>query len=180
MNQQELFSLLSEGKQNSLGKVIEVFDKVVAEELDVNSVYNLYRYEDQIVSMRVSNVLKRLWRNDEKFIIPLIETFIKDAKVLQNPTFRWTLSQIYKELFQYLTPTQKVELLAEVKRNLLIGDDWIMLAQSLDTLIFAHKKGFSIQDVMSVIEALEIDHRKVIRNKIEKIKNLLLNKKETF
>ena len=50
--------------------------------------YDLYAEEHPIVSMGVSNLMKRLWREDGKLIIPYIGNFIEDANRLKNPTFR--------------------------------------------------------------------------------------------
>jgi hypothetical protein len=90
MNQNELFNILQEGKPNSLGKTLEIYNKIINNQLDVMEVYHLYKIEDRIVSMRVSNILKRLWREDLNYILPIIDQFIVDAKELLNPTFRWT------------------------------------------------------------------------------------------
>ena len=56
MNDKELFKILLEGKSNTLGRVLEIYDKILSSQLTVMDVYNLYKMENRIVSMRVSNI----------------------------------------------------------------------------------------------------------------------------
>ena len=65
MNEKELYKILLEGKSNTLGRLLEIYDKVLSSQLTVMDVYNLYKMENRIVSMRVSNILKRL---DTKYV----------------------------------------------------------------------------------------------------------------
>jgi hypothetical protein len=172
MNQNELFNILQEGKPNSLGKTLEIYNKIINNQLGVMEVYHLYKIEDRIVSMRVSNILKRLWREDLNYILPIIDQFIVDAKELLNPTFRWTLAQLFKELFKELNDVQKKQLLIEIQRNFQINDDWIMLSQSIDALVFARSKKFEILNINIIIDKLDNDHRVIIQKKVKKLKEL--------
>ena len=174
IEENKLFDVLLEGNPNSLGRLLEVIDWIQDSKITIQKVYNLYYKEDPIVSMRVSNIMKRLWRENSDVIVNMVDTFIKDAVKLCNPTFRWTLAQIFKELFVQLNVEQREKLIEEIKRNLSISEDWIMLSQSLDALILAHKKGYDIRDIKSVVVRLSKDSRKVVRKKADKI-NMLLN-----
>ena len=116
MNEKELFKILLEGKSNTLGRVLEIYDKILSSQLTVMDVYNLYKMENRIVSMRVSNILKRLWRTDSNYILPIVDQFIKDSKEYKNPTFRWTIAQLFKELFPVLNLDQRIQLLFEIQR----------------------------------------------------------------
>ena len=61
---------------------------ILNHQIKVDDVYDLYAEEHPIVSMGVSNLMKRLWREDGKLIIPYIGNFIEDANRLRNSTFR--------------------------------------------------------------------------------------------
>ena len=170
MNEKELFKILLEGKSNTLGRVLEIYDKILSSQLAVMDVYNLYKMENRIVSMRVSNILKRLWRTDSSYILPIVDQFIKDAKEYKNPTFRWTLAQLFKELFPVLNLDQRIKLLFEIQRNFQLNDDWIMLSQSIDALIFAKNKKFEISHMTRILDNLASDERKIIQKKLKKLK----------
>lgn len=172
MNDKELFKILLEGKSNTLGRVLEIYDKILSSQLTVMDVYNLYKMENRIVSMRVSNILKRLWRTDSNYILPIIDQFIKDSKEYKNPTFRWTIAQLFKELFPVLNLDQRIQLLFEIQRNFQLSDDWIMLSQSIDALIFAKNKKFEIIYMTTILDNLARDERKIIKEKLKKLKLL--------
>lgn len=170
MNEKELFKILLEGKSNTLGRVLEIYDKILSSQLTVMDVYNLYKMENPIVSMRVSNILKRLWRTESSYILPIVDQFIKDAKEYKNPTFRWTIAQMFKELFPVLNIDQRIQLLFEIQRNFQLSDDWIMLSQSIDALIFAKNKKFEISHMTTILDNLARDERKIIKEKLKKLK----------
>ena len=172
MNDKELFKILLEGKSNTLGRVLEIYDKILSSQLTVMDVYNLYKMENRIVSMRVSNILKRLWRTDSNYILPIVDQFIKDSKDYKNPTFRWTIAQLFKELFPVLNLDQRIQLLFEIQRNFQLSDDWIMLSQSIDALIFAKNKKFEIIYMTTILDNLARDERKIIKEKLKKLKLL--------
>lgn len=172
MNDKELFKILLEGKSNTLGRVLEIYDKILSSQLTVMDVYNLYKMENRIVSMRVSNILKRLWRTDSNYILPIVDQFIKDSKEYKNPTFRWTIAQLFKELFPVLNLDQRIQLLFEIQRNFQLSDDWIMLSQSIDALIFAKNKKFEIIYMTTILDNLARDERKIIKEKLKKLKLL--------
>jgi hypothetical protein len=172
MNEKELFKILLEGKSNTLGRVLEIYDKILSSQLTVMDVYNLYKMENRIVSMRVSNILKRLWRTDSNYILPIVDQIIKDSKEYKNPTFRWTIAQLFKELFPVLNLDQRIQLLFEIQRNFQLSDDWIMLSQSIDALIFAKNKKFEIIYMTTILDNLARDERKIIKEKLKKLKLL--------
>ena len=173
MNEKELFKILLEGKSNTLGRVLEIYDKILSSQLTVMDVYNLYKMENRIVSMRVSNILKRLWRTESSYILPLVDQFIKDAKEYKNPTFRWTIAQMFKELFPVLNIDQRIQLLFEIQRNFQLSDDWIMLSQSIDALILAKNKKLEISHMTRILDNLARDKRKIIQEKLKKLKLLI-------
>lgn len=168
----QLFSILLEGKPNSLGRLIEVYDWVTSGRISVIDIYNLYQFEDVTVSMRVSNILKRLWRHDSTYILPLIDLFIEDAKKLANPTFRWTIAQIVTELNALLDIKQLKAMSVIVFDNLTISQDWILLAQSLKSCQFIIKNQIGTPDI-SIIEALTKDSRNAVSSQALKVIKLL-------
>lgn len=173
MNKKDLFSMLKEGKPNSLGRLIEVYDCVKSGRINVIDIYNLYQFEDVSVSMRVSNILKRLWRHEPTYILPLIDLFIEDAKKLTNPTFRWTIAQIVTELNALLDNKQLKEMSMIVFENLTISLDWILLAQSLKSCQGIIKNQIATPDI-SIISGLTKDSRNAVSSQAKKVLQLLI------
>jgi|688.fasta_scaffold275567_2 hypothetical protein len=166
---QEVFKVLSEGNPNSLGRLLEVLEWIKAKEFTIEGLLDLYEKEDRYVSMRVSNILKRLWREDAQIILTHIDRMINQAQSLKNPTFRWTLAQMYDELFLELTAKQRTQFIIEIQNNLNLGDDWIMLSQSMKALQKALNYGFNIKSIKSRLLALKNHKSKVVRTHAAKL-----------
>lgn len=173
MERDKLFHLLSEGNPNSLGNALEVYEMVLSGSLAVGDLYALYEDEHKVVSMRVSNILKRLWRHDAQIVLPLVHRFRADAAGYTNPTFRWTLAQIFREMYDVLTAEEQEALLVEVKNNLELTTDWIAITQSLETLLYAQKKGYEIRDIKPSLDKLGDDKRKAVLSKVKKVQEAL-------
>jgi hypothetical protein len=169
----EIFQILSEGNPNSLGRLLEVLQSIKDREFSIQALITLYQKEDRYVSMRISNLLKRLWREDPKHILPYIDQLIAYATTLKNPTFRWTLAQIYDELNEHLSINQKQTLIKETKRNLQWGEDWIMLVQSMKALKKATTSGVDIQDCQTALLNLQKSPSKVVRAQANQLIKLI-------
>lgn len=168
MESKILFELLLEGNANSLGRVLDVMEMLHQRQVTPQEVYEQYRHEHPIVSMRVSNVLKRLWRDDPSTILPLVDLFIHDANSLKNPTFRWTIAQMVDELYSKLSPKQIGSMSEIVYENLTLHDDWICLTQSLKACQKLMKKKISAPD-KSIIIYLTNDSRKAVATQANKV-----------
>lgn len=68
-----------------------------------------------------------------------------------------------------MSDAQKQLLLVKSKENLTLGNDWIMLAQSLSSLEFAMKKGMNILDSEEILRKIAEDDRKSVSGKAKKI-----------
>lgn len=168
MESKILFEFLLEGNANSLGRVLDVMELIHQRQVTPQEVYALYRLEHPIVSMRVSNILKRLWRDDPSMILDLVDLFISDAYSLKNTTFRWTIAQIVDELYSKLSPKQIVSMSEIVFENLTLHDDWICLTQSLKACQKIMKKQISSPD-KSIIIHLTKDSRKAVATQANKV-----------
>jgi hypothetical protein len=170
---QDVFTVLSEGNPNSLGRLLEVLEWIKANEFTIEGLLDLYEKEDRYVSMRISNILKRLWREDSIIILTHIDRMINQAQSLKNPTFRWTLAQIYDELFLELSAKQKDQLLIEIQKNLELGDDWIMLTQSMKALQKAIKQKAILNISIQTLSRLKDHQSKVVKSQTIKLISLL-------
>jgi hypothetical protein len=170
---QEVFTVLSEGNPNSLGRLLEVLEWIKANEFTIEGLFDLYEKEDRYVSMRISNILKRLWREDSIIILTHIDRMINQAKSLKNPTFRWTLAQIYDELFLELSAKQKDQIIKEIQKNLELGEDWIMLSQSMKALQKAIKQKAFLNISIQTLSRLKDHQSKVVKSQAIKLISLL-------
>jgi hypothetical protein len=170
---QEVFTILAEGNPNSLGRLLEVLEWIKAKEFTIEGLLDFYEKEDRYVSMRISNILKRLWREDSIIILTHIDRMINQAKSLKNPTFRWTLAQMYDELFLELTAKQKDQLINEIQKNLELGDDWIMLSQSMKALQKAIKQKAILNISIQTLSRLKDHQSKVVKSQAIKLISLL-------
>ena len=68
-----------------------------------------------------------------------------------------------------MSDAQKQLLLVKIKENLTLGNDWIMLAQSLSSLEFAMKKGMNILNSEEILIKIAEDDRKSVSGKAKKI-----------
>ena len=173
---QEVFKILAEGNPNSLGRLLEVLEWIKANEFTIEGLLDLYEKEDRYVSMRISNILKRLWREDSKVVITHVDRIINQAQSLKNPTFRWTLAQMYDELFLELTAKQRTQLINEIQRNLELGDDWIMLTQSMKALQKAIKQKAILKISIQTVSRLKDHQSKVVKSQTIKLISSLNDK----
>jgi hypothetical protein len=98
---------------------------------------------------------------------------IDQAKSIKNPTFRWTLAQMYDELFLELTAKQKDQLINEIQKNLELGDDWIMLSQSMKALQKAIKQKAFLNISIQTLSRLKDHQSKVVKSQAIKLISLL-------
>ena len=68
-----------------------------------------------------------------------------------------------------MSDAQKQLLLVKIKENLMLGNDWIMLAQSLASLEFAMKKRMNILDSEEILRKIAEDDRKSVSSKAKRI-----------
>jgi transcription elongation factor GreA-like protein len=126
--------MLTGGHPNSLGRTIEVVDLVLANHSRFEELYNCYRSSDEVVRLRVSNAVKRLWRANPDLIAPHIDRFLTEISQINQASTQWTLATMFDELDTYLTPEQRAAALTLMQHNLATHNDWIVLNNTIDTL----------------------------------------------
>jgi hypothetical protein len=126
--------ILSGGHSNSLGRTVEVVEMVLADPAQFEQLYQCYFDGDEVVRLRTSNAVKRLWRERADLVLPYLDHFLNEIAQIDQPSTRWTLAQMFHELDAHLTPTQRAQAVEAVKLSLLKCDDWIVINQSLEAL----------------------------------------------
>lgn len=127
-------SMLTGGHPNSLGRTVEVVDLVLADPAQIEQLYQCYFSQDEVVRLRTSNAMKRLWRQKPELIVPYIDLFLSQISKIQQPSAQWTIAQLFEELDTRLIPEQRQQAKIVLKVNLTQTDDWIVINATLQTL----------------------------------------------
>lgn len=126
--------MLTGGHPNSLGRTVEVVGHVLAHPDELEQLYQCYFSEDAIVRLRTSSAIKRIWRQQPEWLVPYLDRIISDISRIDQASTRWTLAQLFLELEAWLSADQKQAATAVLKRNLDESMDWIVIANTLETL----------------------------------------------
>jgi hypothetical protein len=138
--------MLAGGHPNSLGRTVEVVAVVLADRTQFERLYQCYSDQDEVVRLRTSSAMKRLWRADPDWFAAHIERFISEIAYIDQPSARWTMAQMVAELDGYLTDDQRMRAVAMLRRNLAESRDWIVIIQSLRTLAMWAKEDAELCD----------------------------------
>ena len=175
MRNQDLFDRFLQGKKNSLGQAPSILEEILGHQITIDDVYNLFAEEHPIFSMRVANLMKRLQREDVRVIKTYIDSFIENTNRLKNQIFRWIIAQLFTECYHLLSDAQKQLLLVKIKGNLILGNDWIMQAQSLTSFECAMNKGMRTLDSEEILIKIAEDGKNSASSKAKKIVESLSN-----
>lgn len=129
------------GKSNSLGKVNEVVDLVLNERSRIEELYDCLFDDDAWTRMRAADALEKVCREHPDWLLPLVDRFPTDLAVTSQPSIQWHLAQMYKQI--ELTEGQRrfaIYWLKELLSRPTI--DWIVAANSMDTLFQFEREGF--------------------------------------
>ncbi|MEZ4591593.1 MAG: hypothetical protein R3D55_10710 [Chloroflexota bacterium] len=127
-------AMLTGGHPNSLGRTVEVVEIVLADRTRLGELYACYQSDDEVVRLRTSNGLKRISREKPAWLVPLIDGFLTEIAALDQASAQWTLADLCQTLAPHMTPAQRQQAEAVLKRNLAHHHDWIVLNQTMKTL----------------------------------------------
>ena len=166
--------MLTGGHPNSLGRTVEVVEMVLANRARLGELYACYRSDDAVVRLGTSNALKRISREKPTWLVPLIDGFLTEIANLDQASAQWTLADLFQTLAPLLTPTQRQQAEAVLKRNLAHHHDWIVLNQTMKTLSSWAKDDPALKAwLMPHLERLSGDGRKsVAKTAAKNLKNL--------
>lgn len=126
--------MLTGGHPNSLGRTIEVVERVLADVARFEELFACYRSEDEVVRLRTSNAMKRVAAVRHDLLLPYIDRFIDEIGTLDQASAQWTLAQLFGRLSDNMDQKQRAAATQIMKRNLADHDDWIVLLNSMETL----------------------------------------------
>ena len=166
--------MLSGGHPNSLGRTIEVVEKVLAQPALLSELVDCYRSEDAVVRLRTSNALKRITREQPELLVPFIDRLVGEIAEIDQDSTRWTLATLYELLENRMSETQMQKARSIMQANLDRCSDWIVLNRTMETLArwaLADKRLKSW--LLPRLEHIATDNRKSVAKKAVKMQTLL-------
>ncbi len=130
--------MLRGGHPNSLGRTVEVVERVLAEPARMAELLEAYHDGDPVVRLRVSSAFKRVQKGDHGLMMQHLDAFLDKVIKLPHlgaqPSAQWTVAQICLAMTKDLSPAQYTRAKAHLMSNLETMNDWIVLAQTMETL----------------------------------------------
>lgn len=138
--------MLTGGHPNSLGRTVEVVEIIESDPARMAELFACYGSPDEVVRLRTSNALKRLWRADPDRFEPWIDRMLSDAAAVPQDSARWTVAQMCQELWPRFTPDQQQTAIAVLRRNLESTRDWIVVIHSMRALCLPALDDVALRD----------------------------------
>ncbi len=166
--------MLTGGHPNSLGRTIEVVDQVLAHPGELEQLFQCYFSNDEVVRLRTSNALKRIWRQHPDWLAPYLDRFISEIALIDQASTRWTLAQLFQELDAWLSPEQRRAATHVLQRNLDESNDWLGINQTLQTLTNWAQKDAELRDWLTpYLARFSHDSRKSVSRTAAKLSRSL-------
>ncbi len=170
MNEQLVDVLAIGGHANSLGRVNDVINYVIANKSRLAELYDCMHHDDAWVRIRAADAFEKICRLHPEWLVPYIEQCINELSVTKQPSIQWHLAQIYRQV--ELTATQRRSVVKWLKHLLSSAEvDWIVAANAMDTLAkFASDGDISATEFRKLIK-IQLAHKS---NAVVKRANKLL------
>lgn len=127
-------AMLTGGHPNSLGRVDEVANAVMAERRRLSELYSCYFSADAIVRLRVSSAMKRVTMAHPDWTMEFMDRMQDEVAAIDQASTQWTLALIFDLTRRLLTDAQRARAIGIMQSNLAHHDDWIVLNNSMKVL----------------------------------------------
>lgn len=124
---------LTGGHPNSLGNTIAVVDHVLAHHT-FDELLACYDSDNEVVRLRVSNAVKRVYQVKPEWVEAHIDTFLNKISKINQPSTWWTMSQLFLWMSDKMSANQLTEAKEIVKNYLDTTHDWIVENTAMDVL----------------------------------------------
>ena len=160
---------LTGGHPNSLGNTVAVVEVVLEDPSRFDELFNCYYSEDPVVRLRVSNAMKRIGKANKTILVPYADRLIEDISKIDQASTQWTLAQLFLLLEKDLSNSQFKRGVTIVKNNLEQHQDWIVLNESIRSLVHWSKKDEALKSwLIPQLRRLSKDPRKSVSNRAAK------------
>ncbi len=162
--------MLMGGHPNALGRTIEVVEMIAQDKALLEELFLCYQSEDEVVRLRTSNAFKRVAKAHREWVVPYLDRFLYEISALEQASAQWTLAQLFLMMTKDMNEAQLARAREVLKRNLANHTDWIVLAQTMETLGKWSKNDPSLKKWLHPhLERLSQDARKSVANKARKV-----------
>lgn len=170
INMNQFEEKLSGGHPNSLGNTIEVVDEVLSNPALFDELFNCYFSEDEVVRLRVSNAMKRVSKENSGIILPYLGRLIDEIALIDQPSTKWTLAQLFDWYFEDMTEVQQKKVKVIIMKNLEEESDWIVLNHSMQTLFnWSHNDSDLKEWLIPNLKKLKNDSRGSVSKRANKL-----------
>ncbi len=158
MNENFKEILIVGGKSNSLGRVNDVIEIVLANKARLDELYNCLFEKDPWLRMRAADALEKICRINHDWFQPYIKRFLGELTVCTQASIQWHMAQIFRQV--KLTKKQKLEAITWLKALISTKDvDWIVSANTMITLFQFTQDGSFSNDEMRVLLKIQQSHK---------------------
>ena len=126
--------MLTGGHPNSLGRMEDVVDLVLADQQRLSELYSCYFSADAVVRLRVSSAMKRITIAHPDWTMDFMDRLQDDVAAVDQASTQWTLPLIFDLTRHLLTDEQRARAIDIMQKNLATHDDWIVLINSMKVL----------------------------------------------
>lgn len=160
-------------KSNSLGRVNEVIEIVLADKRRLEELYQCLFDEDAWVRMRAADAIEKVCRVHPDWLEAYIDRFSQELAASTQPSIQWHLAQIYAEVD--LTRGQKRFAIDWLKERLTSPQcDWIVASNSMDTLAqFVRDGSVPVAEFRSLLEVQKEHTSKAVVKRANKLSEAL-------
>ncbi|MEM1378654.1 MAG: hypothetical protein AAGG69_14840 [Pseudomonadota bacterium] len=164
--------MLAEGKPNSLGRTIEVVEAALADRARIEELFGCWTADDEWVRMRAANGMKRVFAAEPDQFDDYCERLLTEITQVDQPSAKWTLSQLWLEHRKRVTPEQLRAATDWMIDTLHNQDDWIVLNMTMKTLrTFAKHDETILPRIEMRVRMLADDRRKSVASGARKLLN---------
>ncbi len=167
-------SILTEGTRNSLGRVDEVIETVLADKSRLEELYQCFFHDDMWARMRAADAFEKICRTHPEWIVPYIDRIQTGLHSSSQPSIQWHIAQIYQQV--ELSHSQRTKAIEWLYNCVATTDvDWIVSANVMEALVyFAHKNLTNKSKVLRILAVQSHHHSKAVVRKSAKLLETLM------
>jgi len=174
MPEEKFEAMLSGGHPNSLGRTVEVVERVLSNKTRLAELFDCYDSEDAVVRLRTSNALKRICRAQPESLVSYLDRLLKRVSQIDQASAQWTLATLFLLLAPWMNPRQRKKARQIMQRNLEHHQDWIVLNTTMDTLAQWADQDSDLRSwLLPQLQKLRHDKRRSVARKAVKISTRL-------
>lgn len=169
MNESFAAMLSEDGKKNSLGRVNDVIESVLAEPSQLEELYLTMFDDDAWVRMRAADGFEKICRVHPEWTGAYIDRIQTELDKSEQASIQWHIAEIYCQVA--LNETQKKHALEWLKNLLETPNvDWIVAGDAMKALVYFNTKDEFATDELKRLLRVQLKHKsKAIRKKADKL-----------